>query len=118
LIWNKQWPIGFVGVVVSLEWLFLADGCLLHRTIVVLLRKDFSCGRTTPGPDPTPPFEFALANDRCAEGSEPIDSEIMALNKAIIGQTALELLGVIDSDHVAVHQLRLDPSSQPSFRHR
>ena len=40
--------------------------------------------------------------------SEPIDSQIMALNKAITGQAALELLGVIDSERVAAYHLRLD----------
>jgi hypothetical protein len=36
--------------------------------------------------------------------SEPIDSQIIALNKAIIGQAALELSGVIDSERVAAWQ--------------
>jgi hypothetical protein len=39
---------------------------------------------------------------------EPVDSEIMALNKAIISQAALKPSGVIDSVRVAVHQLRSD----------
>ena len=39
---------------------------------------------------------------------EPIDSQIMALYKAIIGQAALELSVVIDSERVAAYHLRLD----------
>ena len=40
--------------------------------------------------------------------SEPIESEKIALNNAIIYLAALELPGVTDSDCVALHQLRLD----------
>jgi len=40
--------------------------------------------------------------------TELIDSQIMALNQAIIGQAALELSGVIDSERVAAYHLRLD----------
>jgi hypothetical protein len=45
-------PDGQNDFVPRSELRLMADGCLLHRTIVLLLRKEFSPDRTTPGPDP------------------------------------------------------------------
>jgi hypothetical protein len=39
---------------------------------------------------------------------EPIDSQLIALNKAIIGQAALKLSGVIESERVEAYHLWLD----------